>query len=108
MTDHELMQMSLDALEKIIEGCGFVKEEKDLHKDAKNLATLVRKDCFTITKILRKRLSQPEPDAALAEREACAKLCEEGTEEPLSVTALKICLRERNRIANAIRARGDK
>ena len=42
-----------------------------------------------------------------AEREACAKVCEEGTEEPLSVTALKICLRERNRIANAIRARGD-
>lgn len=43
-----------------------------------------------------------------AEREACAEICEEGTEEPLSVTALKICLRERNRIANAIRARGER
>ena len=41
------------------------------------------------------------------EREACAKICEEGTGEPLSVTALKICLRERNRIAKAIRARGE-
>jgi hypothetical protein len=46
--------------------------------------------------------------AVEAEREACAEICEEGTEEPLSVTALKICLRERNRIANAIRARGEK
>jgi hypothetical protein len=43
-----------------------------------------------------------------AEREACAKVCEEGTGEPLSYTALKICLKERNRIAKAIRARGDK
>ena len=42
------------------------------------------------------------------EREACAEICEEGTGEPLSYTALKICLRERNRIANAIRARGEK
>jgi hypothetical protein len=45
---------------------------------------------------------------AQQEREACAKVCEEGTGEPLSYTALKICLRERNRIANAIRARGKK
>jgi hypothetical protein len=45
--------------------------------------------------------------AVRKEREACAKICEEGTEEPLSVTALKICLRERNRIANAIRARSE-
>jgi hypothetical protein len=42
------------------------------------------------------------------EREACAKVCEEGTGEPLSYTALKICLKERNRIAKAIRARGEK
>jgi len=42
-----------------------------------------------------------------AEREACAKVCEEGTGEPLSYTALKICLKERNRIAKAIRERGE-
>jgi hypothetical protein len=57
-----------------------------LHGDIEHFAELVRAD----------------------EREACAKLCEEGTGEPLSFTALKICLRERNRIANAIRARGEK
>jgi hypothetical protein len=41
------------------------------------------------------------------EREACIKICGEGTDEPLSVTALKICLKERNRIADAIRERGN-
>lgn len=46
--------------------------------------------------------------AVLAEREACIKICGKGTDEPLSVTALKICLKERNRIANAIRARGER
>lgn len=56
---------------------------------------------------LSQAIEQAE-DAVLAEREACAKVCEEGTGEPLSYTALKICLRERNRIANAIRARGEK
>ena len=45
-------------LEKIIEGCGFVKEEKNIHKDAKDLATLIRKDCFTISKALRNRLKE--------------------------------------------------
>jgi hypothetical protein len=66
---------------KLIEEHGLT-----LHGDIEHFAELVRAD----------------------EREACAKVCEEGTEEPLSVTALKICLRERNRIANAIRARGEK
>jgi hypothetical protein len=32
-------------LEKIIEGCTNVKEDKTIHKDAKSLATEVIKDC---------------------------------------------------------------
>jgi hypothetical protein len=32
-------------LEKIIEGCTNVKEDKKIHKDAKSLATEVIKDC---------------------------------------------------------------
>ncbi len=66
---------------KLIEDHGLT-----LHGDIEHFAELVRQD----------------------EREVCAKVCEEGTEEPLSVTALKICLKERNRIAKAIRARGEK
>jgi len=58
MTDRELMQMALDTLEKIIEGCGSVKEENEIHADAKSLATEVRKDCFKIAKTLRARLAQ--------------------------------------------------
>lgn len=41
------------------------------------------------------------------EREACAKLAEEGTDMPVQVDALKIIRAERNRIAEAIRARGE-
>ena len=66
---------------KLIEDHGLT-----LHGDIEHFAELVRAD----------------------EREACIKICGEGTDEPLSVTALKICLKERNRIANAIRARGEK
>jgi hypothetical protein len=40
--------------EKIIEGCRNVKEEPDLHKDAKNLATLVIRDCNLAIKELEK------------------------------------------------------
>ena len=40
------------------------------------------------------------------EREACAKLCLEGTDMPVQVDALKIIRAERERISNAIRARG--
>ena len=42
------------------------------------------------------------------EREACAKLCLEGTNMPVQVDALKIIKAERKRIAKAIRARGKK
>ena len=42
------------------------------------------------------------------EREACAKVCLEGTDMPVQVDALKIIRAERDRIVNAIRARGEK
>jgi hypothetical protein len=45
---------------------------------------------------------------AAAEREACARVCEEGTDMPVQVDALKIIKAERHRIANTIRARSKK
>ena len=39
------------------------------------------------------------------ENEACAKVCESGTGEPIQMKALGILLQERKRIAAAIRAR---
>lgn len=37
--------MVKDILEKIIDGCSEVKKNPKIHKDAKDLATLVIKDC---------------------------------------------------------------
>lgn len=39
-------------LEKIIEGCTNVKEDKNIHKDAKSLATEVIKDCNYLLRLM--------------------------------------------------------
>jgi hypothetical protein len=46
-------------------------------------------------------------DERKREREACAKVCLEGTDMPVQVDALKITKAERKRISNAIRARSN-
>jgi hypothetical protein len=43
---------------------------------------------------------------AAAEREACAELVVKGTDEPVQTKTLEILRKERERIAAAIRARG--
>ena len=45
---------------------------------------------------------------AAAEREACAELAVKGTDEPVQTKTLEILRKERERIAAAIRARGEK
>lgn len=35
----------IEVFETIIEGCAGVREEKDIHKDAKELALLIMGDC---------------------------------------------------------------
>ncbi len=42
---------------------------------------------------------------AAAEREACAELAVKGTDEPVQTKTLEILRKERERIANSIRAR---
>ena len=42
------------------------------------------------------------------ERDACAKVCLEGTDMPVQKDTLKIIKAERKRIAKAIKARGEK
>jgi hypothetical protein len=41
----DMRVLTVQTVERIIEGCKNVKEDKDLHKDAKDLARLVIKDC---------------------------------------------------------------
>ena len=53
-------------------------------------------------------LEEIRADERKREREECAKLCLEGTDMPVQVDALKIIRAERERISNAIRARGEK
>ena len=51
----EAMKQALKAFEKIHEGCGYVQED-NLHKHAKELATLVRKDCIFAIKDLNQAI----------------------------------------------------
>jgi hypothetical protein len=41
----DIRVLTVQTLEKMIEGCRNVKEDNRLHKDAKDLATFVIKDC---------------------------------------------------------------
>ena len=84
MTDRELMEMALWAL-------GIDCEDANGNKIDLVLPAI---------QALRKRLSQPEPDAILAERETCAAIAD---------IALLGCERSiRDRVVHAIRARGEK
>jgi hypothetical protein len=59
------MKLALEALDKIYDGCGFVIEDK-LHKDAIELAKLVRKDCFEPITALRQAIEQSEQAQPMA------------------------------------------
>ena len=41
----DMRVLTIQTVEKIIEGCENVREDKGLHKDAKDLAKLVIQDC---------------------------------------------------------------
>jgi len=87
MTDRELMQMALDALGL------FASDESDDGQVA--IAAYVA---------LRDRLAQPEPDAVLVEREACAKVVEaDGLARGKGGNGLVLL-----KAAERIRARGEK
>jgi hypothetical protein len=83
-TDRELMEMALWAL-------GIDCEDANGNKIDLVLPAI---------QALRERLSQPEPNAVLAEREACANVAD---------IALLGCERSiRDRVVRAIKARGEK
>jgi hypothetical protein len=86
MTDRELMQ--------------FLFEVLDNHIEDPRAENLIEKSC----KLLRDRLAQPEPDAVLVEREACAKVVEaDGLARGKGGGGLVLLM-----AAERIRARGEK
>jgi carbamate kinase len=87
MTDRELMQMALDALETY--GWNKAGAAWDA-EDAK--------------KALRDRLAHPEPDAVLVEREACARIVEADADARGKGGGGLVLLKA----ASRIRARGEK
>jgi len=85
MTDRELMQMALDALL-------WVDEEQRIFSQRESIRRL------------SDRLAQPEPDAVLVEREACAKVVEaDGLARGKGGNGLVLL-----KAAERIRARGEK
>ena len=45
----------IQTVEKIIEGCGYVREDKGLHKDAHDLARLVIQDCRGLLMFIKEK-----------------------------------------------------
>jgi hypothetical protein len=43
----------VNTLEEIVEGCRSVKEDSKVHKDAKDLATLVINDCNNLLRFIK-------------------------------------------------------
>jgi hypothetical protein len=87
MNDRELMQMALDLIEPL---AGRTAEVAQKIEDA--------------IKALRNRLAQPEPDAVLVEREACATLVEADANARGKGGGGLVLLKA----ASRIRARGEK
>ena len=49
----DMRVLTVHSLEEIIEGCKNVKEDKHVHKDAKDLARLVINDCNTLLRFIK-------------------------------------------------------
>jgi uncharacterized UPF0160 family protein len=56
----EAMKQAVATIDKIIDGCNNVQEEKDIHGDAKTLAKLIKKDCFPTLEALCQAIAKAE------------------------------------------------
>jgi hypothetical protein len=56
----EAMKQAVATIDKIIDGCNNVQEEKDIHGDAKTLAKLIKKDCFPTLEALCQAIAEAE------------------------------------------------
>jgi hypothetical protein len=49
----DMRVLTVNTLEEIVEGCRSVKEDSKVHKDAKDLATLVINDCNNLLRFIK-------------------------------------------------------
>jgi hypothetical protein len=71
------MKQAVATIDKIIDGCNNVQEEKDIHGDAKTLAKLIKKDCFPTLEALCQAIAEAEKQEPVAigeEWKPCVKL----------------------------------
>ena len=64
----EAMKQAVATIDKIIDGCNNVQEEKDIHGDAKTLAKLIKKDCFPTLEALCQAIAEAEKQEPVAFR----------------------------------------
>ena len=102
MTQDEIIRMARDA--------GFARYMTDGEinwKMFERFAALVAAHERNRHAWTQEHWTQYEHAIAAGEREACAKVCEQGTGEAVQKPTLKILFNERKRIAKAILNRGD-
>jgi hypothetical protein len=64
----EAMKQAVATIDKIIDGCNNVQEEKDIDGDAKTLAKLIKKDCFPTLEALCQAIAEAEKQEPVAFR----------------------------------------
>jgi putative heme iron utilization protein len=78
-----------------------------IEKPIEMIKAIMLKHELAVIEVMRE-LHESREAAVSAERKACAELAMQGTNEPVQTKTLEILRKERERIAEAIRARGDK
>jgi hypothetical protein len=54
----DMRVLTVQTVEQMIEGCRNIKEDKTIHKDAKDLATLVIKDCNNLLMFIKENADE--------------------------------------------------
>ena len=78
-----------------------------IEKPVEMIKAIMLKHELAVIEVMRE-LHEAKESAVAHERNACAELAMQGTNEPVQTKTLEILRKERERIAEAIRARGDK
>lgn len=90
MKDIDLLHQAHDAISQVMQGCWDVTSDKDVHKDSKTLASLIRKDLHKVKDALSDKLNGDGRQRSITvdithvvlqavkqERRECIKICDQ-------------------------------